>query len=219
MTSFSKELPLKYQVLDYEGVIENYNWIKNIILLQFANIEKIKCRISFLMGDISCSCETIEEFSKHAYGQAIDVYTYTLSFDQNNSKGISSSQVAYIITNCSNKTLTVCCHKKENLIKICTALEDSMKSKQSNALIQLQTNNYIHDESTHVTMGNHSTIQGVNIGKNNVMKTNASAPKESFWKSILQTLTANWMWFLLGLILAAILGYLGISNSDWMNIF
>lgn len=218
MASFSKELPLKYQVLDYEGVIGNYNWIKDIVSSLFENIVEPKCRIGFHIGDIMCYCESIEEFSEHAYGQVIDVYLYNVSFYQNSSDN-NRIKITYLTINTLKKTLTVDCDNRKNLIEICTALEDSMKSKQSNALIQSQINNYIHDESTHVTMGNHSTIQGVNIGKNNVMKTNASAPKESFWKSILQTLTANWMWFLLGLILAAILGYLGISNSDWMNIF
>lgn len=218
MASFSKELPLKYQELDYDGVIGNYNWIKDAITSKFENVERIECTTVFKIGDISCSCESIEEFSEYAYGQSINVYSYDLVFYQNNSDN-SHSRITHIIIKNSNKILIAYCDSMEILIKVCTALEDSMKSKQSDALIQSQINNYIHDESTHVTMGNHSTIQGVNIGKNNVMKTNASAPKESFWKSILQTITANWMWFLLGLILAVILGYLGISNSDWMNIF
>lgn len=218
MASFSKELPLKYQELDYTGVIGNYNWIKDILSSLFENIEKPDCEISFRMGDISCSCQSIEEFLEHAYGQNINVYVYDLVFYQNSSDN-NCNRLTHIIITCSDKTLTVYCDSKEKLIKICTALEDSMKPETSNVLLQAEKIQYIHDESTHVTMGDHSTIQSANIGKNNMIKTEAPTPEESFWKPVLQTLAANWVWFTLGLILIVALGYLGIKNTDWMNVF
>ncbi|MCQ5202119.1 hypothetical protein [Mordavella massiliensis] len=218
MATFSKELSLKYQELDYSGVIGNYNWIKDILSSLFENIEKPDCEISFHMGDISCSCQSIKEFSEHAYGQTINVYVYDLTFYQNSSDN-NRSRVAHIIITSSDKSLTIYCDSKEILIKICTALEDSMKPEISNVLLQAENIQYIHDESTHVTMGDRGTIQSANIGKNNMIKTETPTPKESFWKPVLQTLAANWVWFILGIILIVALGYLGIKNTDWMNVF
>lgn len=218
MASFSKKLPLKYQGLDYSGVIRNYNWIKDTVTSKFENIEKIECKIAFRIGDISCTCESIEEFSQHAYGQKIDIYMYNLNFYQSISKNNSVSLVMFIIDSLQ-KILTVCCDSMEILIKICTVLEDSMKPEISNVLLQAEKIQYIHDESTHVTMGDRGTIQSANIGKNNMIKTKTPTSEESFWKSVLQTLIANWVWFALGLILIVALGYLGIKNTDWMNVF
>lgn len=215
MASFSKKLPLKYKELDYDSAIGNYNWLQDTIASKFDNIEKPECNIAFQMGDISCSCKSIEEFSKIAYGQIINVYSYDLSFIQINHEN-NRVQIAYVIISDYLTELTVFCDSKENLIKICTALENSMKpeSSISNTLFQAEKIQYIHDESTHVTMGDHSTIRGANIGKNNMIKTEAPAPKESFWKPVLQMITANWLWFVLGLTLIVALG-----NTDWMNIF
>lgn len=218
MASFSKELTLKYQELDYTGVIENYNWIKNTVSSLFKNIEISDCQISFMIGDISCSCESIEEFSNNAYGLPIHVYSFRLNFYQQKDYN-THTQIAYIIINTSFKTFTVHCDSKEVLIDICTALEDSMAPDLSTPAIQTQINNYIHDESTHVTIGDNNSIQNTNIGKNNTVHTGTPAPKKSFCKSVLQTLTANWLWFILGLILLVLLTYFGVTNREWINLF
>lgn len=187
MASFSKNLPLKYQELDYNGVIGNYNWIKDTVSLLFENIVKSNCRIGFRMGDISCYCELIEEFSEHAYGQVIDVYSYNLSFYQNGSDK-NRIPITYITINTTDKTLTVDCDNRKNLITICTALENSMNPNLSTSENQTQINNYIHDESTHITIGDNNSIQNTNIGKNNTVHTETPSPKKSFWKSVLQIL-------------------------------
>lgn len=179
MASFSKKLPLKYQELDYSGVIGNYNWIKDTVTSKFENIERNECKTAFHIGDISCSCESIEEFSRHAYGQTIDIYMYNLNFYQSFSKNNSISLVMFI-RDSSRKILTICCDSMEILIKICTALEDSMKPEISNVLLQAEKIQYIHDESTHVTMGDRGTIQSANIGKNNMIKTEALLQRNHF---------------------------------------
>lgn len=218
MASFSKEIPLKYKKLDYEGVRKNYNWIKNVISEQFENVKEPELQISFYIGDISCSCESIKEFSEHAYGQSISVYLYNLSFYKSNSDNKYTILTYIIITN-FNKTLTVNCDNKEFLIKICDALEESMKQNYTDLSVQPQINNYIHDESTHINIGDNNTIQDTNIGKDNMVQTNNSASKEPFFKSVLQILVANWLWFILGLILFIIFGYLGINNAEWIKFF
>ena len=80
MVTFSKKIPVKYQELDYSGVIQNYHWIQNSLLSEFKDVEIPNIEISFKMGDISCSCVSIEEFSTHAYEQSIDVYMYNMHF-------------------------------------------------------------------------------------------------------------------------------------------
>ena len=218
MASFSKEIPLKYKKLDYEGVRKNYNWIKNVISEQFENVKEPELKISFYIGDISCSCESIKEFSEHAYGQSISVYSYNLSFYKSNSDN-NYIKLTYIIITTFDKTLTVNCDNKEFLTKICDALEESMKQNYTDLSVQPQINNYIHDESTHINIGDNNTIQDTNIGKDNMVQTNNSASKEPFFKSVLQILVANWLWFILGFILFIIFGYLGINNEEWINFF
>lgn len=218
MASFSKELPLKYKNLDYQGVINNYEWMLKTISSIFANIEKPTFDISFNLGNISCSYDSIEEFSNHAYGQIIHVFLYELSFYQQKDEN-THAQIAHIFINASCETFTVHCDSKKVLIDICTAFEKSMNPNPSPPESQTQINNYIHNESTHVTIGDNNNIQNTNIGKNNTVHTENPTPKKSFWKSVLQNITANGLWVALGVILLALLTYLGVTNREWMNLF
>lgn len=84
---------------------------------------------------------------------------------------------------------------------------------------QPRFNTYVHDESTHVTIGDNNTIENTNIGANNTLNAHKPAQKESFWKPIWQTITANWIWFAFGLLLIAALAGTGITNTNWMEIF
>lgn len=218
MVTFSKKIPVKYQELDYSGVIQNYHWIQNSLLSEFKDVEIPNIEISFKMGDISCSCESIEEFSTHAYEQSIDVYMYNMHFYKKNNND-SHTKIASIILSFSNKVFNISCDSKEILIKICTALENSMKQDVSNVLLQNKDIKYIHDESIHVEIGDNNTIQSANVGKNNSIKTESLTPKESFWSHVFQTLVANWLWFIFGLALIVLTGYFGLKNLDWMNVF
>lgn len=131
----------------------------------------------------------------------------------------SHTKIASIILSFSNKVFNISCDSKEILIKICTALENSMKQDVSNVLLQNKDIKYIHDESIHVEIGDNNTIQSANVGKNNSIKTESLTPKESFWSHVFQTLVANWLWFIFGLGLIVLTGYFGLKNLDWMNVF
>lgn len=171
------------------------------------------------MGDISCSCESIEEFSTHAYEQSIDVYMYNMHFYKKKIMMIVILKLLLLSLSFSNKVFNISCDSKEILIKICTALENSMKQDVSNVLLQNKDIKYIHDESIHVEIGDNNTIQSANVGKNNSIKTESLTPKESFWSHVFQTLVANWLWFIFGLALIVLTGYFGLKNLDWMNVF
>lgn len=95
MARFSKAIHLKYPTLDYDGVIQNYKWIQETVFSLFENLATPEVQISFKMGDISCTCFSIEEFSEHAYGQKIDVHSYDTSF--NSKKGIKSLPILYFL--------------------------------------------------------------------------------------------------------------------------
>lgn len=218
MARFSKDIPLKYPTLDYDGVIQNYKWIEETVFSLFEDLATPKVQISFKMGDISCTCFSIEEFSEHAYGQQIDVYSYDISFDSSK----DHKSIAYVMLSSTNlkKVATLCCDRKDSLIKISTALEEASKIKDTSATPVVQEiATYVHDESTHVTIGDNNTIENANIGANNTSNADKPAPKESFWKAVWQTIAANWIWFAFGLLLIAVLAGTGITNTNWMEIF
>lgn len=216
MARFSKDIPLKYPTLDYDGVIQNYKWIQETVFSLFENLATPEVQISFKMGDISCTCFSIEEFSENAYGQKIDVHSYDISF--NSKKG--HKIIAYFILSSIKEDATLYCDRKDSLIKIATALEESFKIKDtSTPPVFQEIHNYVHDESTHVTIGDNNTIETANIGANNTLNADKPSPKESFWKPIWQTITANWIWFAFGLLLIAVLASTGITNTNWMEIF
>lgn len=216
MASFSKDIPLKYRSLNYDGVIQNYKWIQETVFSLFEDLPTPEVRITFEMGDISCTCSSIEEFSEHAYGQKINVYSYDISF----SSSEGNKSIAYFMLSNSKKAATLCCDRKDSLIKICTALEEASKIKDTSATPVVQEiTTYVHDESTHVTIGDNNTIENANIGANNTLNADKPSPKESFWKPIWQTIAANWIWFAFGLLLIAALAGTGITNTNWMEIF
>lgn len=216
MARFSKDIPLKYPTLDYDGVIQNYKWIQETVFSLFENLATPEVQISFKMGDISCTCFSIEEFSEYAYGQKIDVHSYNISFNSNKGHKI----IAYFILSSIKEDATLYCDRKDSLIKISTALEEASKIRDTSATPVVQEiATYVHDESTHVTIGDNNTIENANIGANNTSNADKPAPKESFWKAVWQTIAANWIWFAFGLLLIAVLAGTGITNTNWMEIF
>ena len=218
MASFSKEIYAKYKKFDYDGVINNYEWLTKTITSKFDGVQPPKVVLSFHMGDISCSCESIDEFKEHAYGQAIDVFQYNLAYYQqtgNNRKGIAH---VFLSAN-GKKQVTINCDNKQVLIKICTALENSLSTPEEKQPILLQqTVNHI-DQSTNISIRGNNTIQDSNIGAGNQLQKEEHSEKDSFWKPIWQTIVANWIWFLLGLGVAALLTYFGFHNTDWTSLF
>ena len=218
MASFSKEIYAKYKKFDYDGVIKNFDWITTMIKELFDDIIEPYVQIAFTMGDIDCSCNSINEFKEHAYGQNISVYTYNVSFYQNtNDEKIRTAFM--ILSDYKEKQIKVCCDDKQTLIKICTALENSLSAQEEKQPILLQQTVNRIDQSTNISIGDNNTIQDSNIGAGNQLQKEEHSEKDSFWNPIWQTLVANWMWFLLGLGVAALLTYFGFNNTDWMNVF
>ncbi len=78
MAEFKKIVYAKYKAIDYDGTIKNYEWINNTIAVLFQEGIETSVRIEFKMGDISCVCDSIDEFKQHAYGQNIEVSSYVL---------------------------------------------------------------------------------------------------------------------------------------------
>lgn len=216
MISFSQSVPLKYQNLDYSGVIENYDWITGIIGSLFENIEQPEVDISFYLGKISCHAKSMKAFKKSAYGQEIRVFSYDLNFKQK----ISEEYYVTLATVFIDKPeVKIYCDSKEILIDICAALENSLKPKEPEPIVIQQVTNIHNDESVHLNLGDNNTIQDVNIGKSNTIKkdVSASTPKNDYWKPVAQNLTARVIWVVLGALAVALLGYYGINYTDFMK--
>lgn len=214
---FSKEIYAKYKQFDYDGVINNYEWITNTLTSLFEGVQAPEVELSFHMGDISCGCKSIDEFKEHAFGQAIDIFVYEITYYQevDNKRRI----IAWIFLSASDKKqVSISCDDKQTLITICTALEKSLSSEiEMQPVILQQTVNHI-DQSTNFSFGDNNTIQNSNIGEGNQLHNEEHSGKDSFWKPIWQTIVANWIWFLLGLGVAALLAYFGF-NTDWTSLF
>ncbi len=217
MVEFSKEVCAKYKAFDYDGVIKNYEWIKNTTAVLFTGVVDPTVRIAFKMGDISCSCDSIYEFKEHAYGQNIEVCSYVLSLYRRDND--EKKWLARIIFSCLRENeITIDCNDKQTLITICTALENSLSAPEEKQPILLQqTVNHI-DQSTNISIGANNTIQDSNIGVGNQLNKEEHSEKSSFWKPIWQTIVANGIWLLLGLEVVALLTYFGF-NTDWTSIF
>ncbi|WP_313524681.1 hypothetical protein [Anaerotignum sp.] len=210
MAKFSKKIPAKYQQLDYSGVLDNYNWIKESIEPSFEEQLEFAVEISFNIGDIACTCNTIDEFKEYAYGQAIDTYSFNIRVTRLLTD--ASERIAYIIINPYSKIeLVINCDKKDSLINVSTALENNAKQTIPLHPVVQQVN--IHDESITIT-GDGNKFENSAIGKQNKIETKPA--KDSFWKPIFQALISNWIWFLIG---AMLLIYLGTNVIDWTSIF
>lgn len=215
MATFSQEISAKYHTLDYDGVIKSYDWIKEIMFSLYDDLTEPDTDISFQLGKISCNCKTIKEFKEHAYGVEIKVYSYTLYFFK---KFPLNGKEHFAAININEKQISIYCYNKEVLIDICTALENSLKFQESEPTGKQQINHYTHyDESIHLTVGDNNILQEISIGKNNSIEKDVSALKQNFWQSVLQSLTANFIWYVLGVAAAGLLGYYGINYFSLMK--
>ena len=69
MAEFSKNIKSKYDFKTYEGTKEAVDWI--LLSLKKLKLSSQKPKVDFLfdIGEIGCSCNTLDEFVENAYGQ------------------------------------------------------------------------------------------------------------------------------------------------------
>lgn len=69
MAEFSKSIKSKYDFKTYESTKDAVEWI--LLSLKKLKLSSQKPKVDFLfdIGDIGCSCNTLDEFIENAYGQ------------------------------------------------------------------------------------------------------------------------------------------------------
>lgn len=117
MADFSKTIKSKYDFKTYESTKKAVDWI--LLSLKKIELSSQKPKVSFLfnIGDIGCSCETIEEFVENAYGQK----GYSLT-EVKVVQFLHSNICAYICSR-NNNELYISTNNKNTLEKIIQSLE------------------------------------------------------------------------------------------------
>ena len=69
MATFWKDIENKYGVSTYQDTRNTYDWIMKALRIAGYNCNRIQTSFLFSISDITCSCDTIKEFTENAYGQ------------------------------------------------------------------------------------------------------------------------------------------------------
>ena len=209
MADFARDIPLKYQELDYNGVINNYNWIKENVDVLLKN-NKIIFYIMFKIGEITCTCRSVNEFLNHAYGQNIYVITYYLNFYEIDNMGNTGQSISAFF-NMSTRKVSLECENKETLINIYKILEKSlvMQEGENNSPVY----NITQGNGCQMVIGDNNITQNNNT-VNNGIENNQFRNSNSIFNHILQSIAEKWVW----IILLILLYYLGVIDKEWLNI-
>ena len=195
MASFSTHIKSRFELNTYKGTKDTYEWIIASLKKLNLNYEKIEVSFQFDIGDINCVCNSIEEFTEYAYGQN-DYDLTCLSIIYRSDSNIYIDAMTY-------NGVRICTDSKVLLEEIISILESPDIKKSENA-----TNNYIQNnyEIGTISGDNNAVVQGNNSNITQ-QKVEKSTLKE--WiGAILQNLVANWLWLVIPIIIATIIGFL-----------
>ena len=155
----------------------------------------------FHISDISCSCHGIEEFVENAYGQAdYDMVSMTISIYAEN------KSIAYLSVN-SFGGIRISTDSRVMLEQIVNLLENtSLNEAEANDPIsvafigtQIKNDGVIVQGSSNTVANNHGKIEIEG-------KTEEPAAK-TFWMSVLQNITSNYIWYLLSVVVGSLVTY------------
>lgn len=198
MASFSTHIKSKFELETYKGTKDTYEWIIASLKKLNLNYEKIEVSFQFDIGNINCSCDSAEEFTEYAYGQEnYDLTCLKIVYRSNSNIYISATRYDGVRISTDSKILL------EEIINIL----ESPDIKQNKNI----TNNYIQNnyEIGTITGDNNAVVQGSN---SNITQQKVEKSTLKQWiESILQNLVANWLWLIIPIIIAALIGFL--SNS------
>lgn len=242
MASFSQNIPIKYGVKSYQDTKNTYDWImKSLNKGEFQDL-KIETRFLFDISEISYSCENIEKFVEHAYGQ--NDYSFISMHLSIESKGvplwfISVDTTPHVRISTDTKTLL---EKIVGLLRSTSLDETETNDPISVMYIEHQDNSVTVSGNGNVITNNHSIItdklelpesEGIESsghqdnsviigGNHNVVANNHSIitdkqkPSESkiskWFQGVGQGIFANLLWWILGLVAVAIIAW-AVSNG------
>lgn len=201
LASFSQTIECKYGIKSYQSAKNTYDWMLKSIYKMKKAPENVSSTFDFRIGDISCSCRTIEEFIENAYG----AHMFSLS-----TMHILALDINIYLCADSRNVVTVSANSKRDLEEMVGLLDstdlgtEEINDPISVIYIERQDNSVTVNGDRNVVANNHSIM---------VDKQEKKESKTSNWiQGICQGILANLMWWILGVVAVALLAR-AISNG------
>ena len=194
MTSYSQRIKGKYGVSNYQETKNTYDWIRKITQKMDIKNGHIDVKFQFKIGEITCVCDSIEEFVMNAYETPeYSFISATISF-------WDGGRSVFIIIIDHTGGLRINTDSKAILEQVVSLLNET-------ELFEMEVNDPISVTYIKTQNNNAPTING----NNNTINTgsNDKESKIKQWiKAIAQNLLANWIWYLLTAAIAVGATYL-----------
>lgn len=200
MANFSISIKNPYGVKDYESVKKTYDWI--IDAVKDYSIEEVKSSFLFDVGDITCSVDSIEEFTENAYGMEGFFYNsgYTRVIFESGEK---------LMVHIYDDKVTISSNNKTFISEVKNSLIDKQNKKTSTINHQY---NIFGDKNNVAIAGDKGKATVISNGSHNTVNSsvNHSPEKRSgfidFLKGIGTNIVSNIIWILLGAFGASVVG-------------
>ena len=201
LASFSQTIECKYGIKSYQSAKNTYDWMLKSIYKMKKAPENVSSEFDFRIGDISCSCRTIEEFIENAYG----AHMFSLS-----TMHILALDINIYLCADSRNVVIVSANSKRDLEEMVGLLDstdlgtEEINDPISVIYIERQDNSVTVNGDRNVVANNHSIMAD---------KQEKKESKTSNWiQGICQGILANLMWWILGVVAVALLAR-AISNG------
>ena len=236
--SIGQEIKTSIENLDYNAVCRLTQYVKDSFASIDAN-ESMKFHIQFNMGEIQIVLDDFDEFCRTAYGQEIDVvsvcvsnyphriYVYMRKFNsdiqQKASVRISCEDVSTLVNMCKGIESRLVANGELLRIQKQQRAKATPTAEASAVNVPIAQTPQSPQSNITINVGGDFNMSGSAIGSNNkaenegVITTNVEKNKNvkqeeiSFWEGVWQQVVANGVWWILGVIGASILAYLGLA--------
>ena len=217
-TRYSQEIKTNQEELTFDMVRNLYEWITHCV--KDYNAKAIPCfDIRYKRGDISCTTDNYEEFIRDTYGLSIAINSFIISYYQ--TMDLSFHIGLSIDTKAKSfkkyVEITIYSDNIQSMSTIVPSLQNTIVKGHIKTPEQIKQLPEIS-----INVGGDLTMAGSSIGNGNevynnqavsaITKKDTIQEETSFWEGVKQQLVANWIWWLLGLILTICLGYLGFVS-------
>lgn len=234
--SIGQEIKTSIENLDYNAVCRLTQYVKD----SFASIDVntfMKFRIQFNMGEVQLVIEDFDEFCTTAYGQGLDVVSVQLSnyphrtyvhihkfnsdIQQKASLKISCEDIhtlTQMVIGIESRLLAnrelLRIQKQSKVTTIARAQSNTSKPKTIQPPITTQVVVNVRGDlnMNSSTIGSNNKVKNEGAVSSTVEKTKDVKQEDTnFWSGVWKQIVANWIWWILGIIGAGILTYLGLA--------
>lgn len=221
MASFSIHVESILDVDTSENILQIAQWIKNSVHKAGLDASGYHFHALFDIGDLTVSCENEREFKEHALGQNIDLTTFTIQFDKEDTLYLFFN-ISKKSTRHENKNVSIHCDDRSVIQDIVSTLmlekerfEEKLIAPAPTVLVQ-GNNNQIGV----INAGDNNQFDTVTAGNNNTINNQVQPPqktKSGFWQGVLHYIVSNIVWVIIVAIFLIALTVIGITQPDWLR--